>query len=111
MSMRQFLSQALVAGCLSAVGGAEAMAAEYALSSYALGGSAFGAGVTPPAGTYPSHSGRQLLGRDRHFRQFFGGVTLNAGAKLDFFSSGLNVLYMPERKLFGGDLGLSVKFR
>jgi hypothetical protein len=38
----------------------------------------------------------------------FGGVTLNAGVKLDSFSSALNLLYVPNRKLLGGNLGLSV---
>jgi len=38
----------------------------------------------------------------------FGGVTLNAGVKVDSFSSDLNLLYVPDRKLLGGNLGLSV---
>jgi hypothetical protein len=38
----------------------------------------------------------------------FGGVTLNAGFKADALSTGLNLLYVPDRKLFGGDLGLSM---
>jgi hypothetical protein len=107
MRMRQLLSQAVVAGCLLAVAAAEARAAEYAFSTYGLGGNAFGAGVTPPPGTYVttvtgSYSGRIGTSVD------FGGVVIDAGAKVQFFSSGLNVLYVPERKLFGGNLGLSV---
>ena len=86
---------------------AETRAAEYALSTYGLGGSAFGAGVTPPAGTYVTTAAGNYSG-EIGTSVSFGGVTLNAGAKLDFFSSGLNVLYVPERKLFGGNLGLSV---
>ena len=38
----------------------------------------------------------------------FGGVTLNAGDKADAFSSGLNLLYVPDTKVLGGNLGLSV---
>jgi hypothetical protein len=38
----------------------------------------------------------------------FGGVTINAGAKVEGFTNGYNLLYVPERKLFGGNLGLSV---
>ena len=38
----------------------------------------------------------------------FEGVRLNAGARAEIFSSALNLLYVPERKLFGGNLGLSV---
>lgn len=38
----------------------------------------------------------------------FGGVVINAGAKVEGVTSGVNVLYVPERKLFGGNLGLSV---
>ena len=43
-----------VIGCLSLGTGPEAQAAEYALSTYALGQNGFGAGVTPPAGMYVS---------------------------------------------------------
>jgi hypothetical protein len=82
-------------------------AAEYGFSTYGLGESAFSAGVTPPPGTYVTavtgfYSGK-ITGAVS-----FGGVTLNAGVKVDAFSSGVDLLYVPDRKLLGGNLGLSV---
>jgi hypothetical protein len=50
-----------VFGCLSLGTGPEAQAAEYALSTYALGQNGFGAGVTPPAGLYMSTIGGSTL--------------------------------------------------
>jgi hypothetical protein len=47
MRTRQRLVQALVAACLSLAASAEARATEYAFSTYALGESAFAAGVAP----------------------------------------------------------------
>jgi hypothetical protein len=107
MRIRRFLARALVAGCLLVVAGAEVRAAEYGYSSYVLGGSAFGAGVTPPPGTYVTTAIGNYSAKIGTAVEF-GGVILNAGAKVDYFSSGLNVLYVPERKLFGGNFGLSV---
>jgi hypothetical protein len=84
-----------------------AQAAEYGFSTYALGGVAFGAGATPAAGTYVTsvtgyYSGKVGVSVD------FDNVTVNAGAKVHFFTSGINLLYVPEWKLFGGNLGLSI---
>jgi hypothetical protein len=90
-----------------AVSANTARAAEAALGSYGLGGSAFGAGVTPPAGIY-------VTAVTGYYEADIGGtipfhsVVLHAGAKIEFFSSALNLLYVPERKVFGGNLGLSV---
>ncbi len=86
---------------------AGAHAAEYGFSSYGLGGNAFGAGATPPPGTYVTTvAGFYSAKIDVNVN--FDNVTLRAGAKVDFFNSGLNVLYVPEQKVFGGNLGLSV---
>jgi hypothetical protein len=38
----------------------------------------------------------------------FQGIILNAGLKIDFFTSGLAALYVPDRKVLGGNFGLSV---
>jgi hypothetical protein len=84
-----------------------ALADQYGFSTYALGESAFSAGLTPPPGTYvtpvtgvyTAKIGTALA---------FDTVTLNAGAKVDIVNSGLNILYVPERKLFGGNLGFSL---
>jgi hypothetical protein len=82
-------------------------AVEYAFPTYALGESAFSAGVTPPPGIYLTTAigvfDSKLAGTAS-----FGGVTVNAGAKLDVFSPALNFLYVPDRKVFGGNLGLSI---
>jgi hypothetical protein len=105
--IHQFLLRPSLALSLLAAASVHAQAAEYAFSTYALGESAFSAGVTPPPGTYVTavtgfYSG-EIAGAVS-----FGGVTLNAGVKLDAFNSGLNLLYVPDRKLLGGNLGLSV---
>lgn len=85
----------------------EGKAAEYGFSTYGLGGAAFGAGVTPPPGTYVTtvtgfYSGE--IGGQLNF----GNVVINSGGKVEGFTSGLNVLYVPEHKLFGGSVGLAV---
>ena len=82
-------------------------AAEAGFSTYGLGGSAFDAGVTPPPGTYLTFvSGyyEAKIGGD----VTLGGITLNVGSKVDFFQSALNGLYVPDQKILGGNLGLSV---
>jgi hypothetical protein len=107
MRTRQQPVQALVAACLLLTASAEARATEYAFSTYALGESAFGAGVTPPPGTYVTAVTGFYSGEIGSSVEF-GRVVINAGAKVEFFTSGLNVLYVPDRKLFGGNLGLSV---
>jgi hypothetical protein len=35
-------------------------------------------------------------------------VIINAGAKVELLSASLNLLYVPDRKVLGGNLGLSV---
>jgi hypothetical protein len=107
MRARQFLARALVAGCIFAVAGEEARATEYAFSTYGLGQNAFGAGVTPPPGTYVT-AVTGVYSAEIGTAVDFGRVVINAGSKVDLFSSALNVLYVPERKLFGGNFGLSV---
>jgi hypothetical protein len=52
--------------------------------------------------------GRHLQRQNYRRRKLWRRVTLNAGVKVDAFSSGLNLLYVPDRKLLGGNLGLSV---
>ena len=80
---------------------------QYAYTTYALGESAFSAGLTPPPGIYVStvigtYDGKLAGTAD------FGGVTINAGAKADIFTTALNLLYVPDRKFLGGNLGLSI---
>jgi hypothetical protein len=84
-----------------------AHADEFGFSTYGLGGAAFGAGVTPPPGTYITSVSGYYQGKI-HAPITFGNVTLEAGAKVKFFQQGLNGLYVPDRKVFGGNIGIGV---
>jgi len=84
-----------------------AQAVQYAFTTYALGESAFSAGLTPPPGIYVSTVVATFDGKLAGTADF-GGVTINAGAKADLFSAAVNFLYVPDRKLLGGNLGLSI---
>jgi hypothetical protein len=107
MRKRHFTSSAFLSATLLLGAYIPCDAAEYGFSSYGLGGAAFGAGATPPPGTYVTSIMGFYTG-DINASVNFGGVIINAGAKVDYFTSGTNILYVPERKLFGGNLGLSV---
>lgn len=96
----------LATGCLVA-SRLEANAAEYAFSTYGLGQAAFNAGVTPPPGTYVTAAAASYNGKIGG-QINFGGVVINAGAKVQGFNNGWNVLYVPERKVFDGNVGLAV---
>jgi hypothetical protein len=54
MRATQLLLASLSLACPSLAAGVQARAAEYTFTTYGLGGMAFGAGITPPAGTYVS---------------------------------------------------------
>jgi hypothetical protein len=97
----------LLALSLLAAASIPARAVEYAFTTYALGESAFSAGVTAPPGTYVTAVVGFYTG-EVGTTVSFGGVTLNAGAKGDAFSGGLNLLYAPDRKPLGSNLGMSV---
>jgi hypothetical protein len=92
----------LLLGCVS-----QARADEFGFSSYGLGAAAFGAGVTPPPGTYISFVSGYYEG-EISAPVTLGNVTLQAGAKVKFFQEGLNGLYVPNRKVLGGNFGVSV---
>jgi hypothetical protein len=82
-------------------------ATEYAFPTYGLGAAAFGAGVTRPPGTYVTEAFafyRARIGTT----VTFGDDTINPGAKVELFSGATNLLYVPERKVFGGNIGLSL---
>ncbi len=107
MRNRRLLIFGMASGAWFFAHASVASAGEYGFSSYGLGSSAFSAGVTPPPGTYITFvSGfyQAKIGGEVPF----GGVTLNAGAKIDFFQSAVNGLYVREQKLLGGHLGLAV---
>jgi hypothetical protein len=107
MRIHRFPSQSFLLVLLLAMASMPAHAVEYAFSTYGLGESAFSAGMTPPAGTYVTAVVGNYSG-EIGTAVSFGGVTLNAGAKAEAFGSGLNLLYVPDTKVFGGNLGLSV---
>ena len=92
---------------LATVSSGPAVAAEFAFSSYGLGGAAFGAGVTPPAGTYVSLVSAYYEG-DIGGPVTIGGLIINVGMGAKFFSQATNIMYVPETKVLGANLGLSV---
>lgn len=97
----------IIGGLLSLALIPSARADEFGFSSYGLGGSAFGAGATPPPGTYVSFVSGYYEGKI-NAPLTLGGVTLNVGSRVQFFQEALNGLYVPEHKVLGGNLGLSV---
>jgi len=107
MRKQRLLLNVAAVSCALAAAGSAVKAAEFALGTYGLGSSTFGAGVTPPAGTYVT-TAAGFYQADISGPLTIGNVRLNAGAHVDFFTSALNVLYVPERKVLGGNLGLSV---
>ena len=84
-----------------------ARADEFAFSSYGLGGAAFGAGVTPPQGTYVTFVSAYYEG-DIGGPVPIGGIVLDVGMRVGFFSEAANILYVPEGKILGGNFGASV---
>jgi hypothetical protein len=107
MRKHSFLMSVAAAGCALTATSSAAKAAEFALGTYGLGSSSFGAGVTPPTGTYVT-TAAGFYHADISGPVTIGNVRLNAGAKVDFFTTAVNGLYVPERKVLGGNLGLGV---
>jgi hypothetical protein len=101
------LSRILFVGCACLTIPSSASAVEYALGTYGLGSSAFGAGVNPPPGTYLTEVYSGYIARVGTTITF-GSDTLNPGATAKIFFEATNLLYVPERKLFGGTMGLSL---
>jgi hypothetical protein len=81
--------------------------AEYAFTTYPLGSLSFGAGVTPPPGVYVTEGISFYTGTIGGTFDF-GGRTFNAGVRADAVSGDLDILYVPDVKVFDGHLGLSV---
>ena len=92
--MRDRFLHLLVFSCLLGLSAPKADAAEAAFGTYGLGGNAFNAGVTPPAGTYISTAVGFYHGEIGGALPF-NGIILNAGAKVDFFTSALSALRSP----------------
>lgn len=98
---------AILLGLLPVLSASGAFAAEGGFSDYGLGGAAFNAGITPPAGTYVTGVAGFYTGTMGGSTSV-GGVRVRAGAKVDFLQLGVNALIIPDAKLLGGQLGLSL---
>lgn len=82
-------------------------AAEGGFSGYGLGGAAFGAGQTPPPGTYISFvSG--FYSADIKGAVTIGGELFELGLEVNFLQTALNGTYVPNRTLLGGRPAISV---
>jgi hypothetical protein len=81
MRTRHPVLLALAAGGMLIASGMQSDATEYAFSTYGLGGAAFGAGVTPPPGTYVTEA-TSFYSANIGATVSFGGITLNPGARV-----------------------------
>ena len=68
---------------------------------------AFGAGITPPPGTYVTNAISFYSGNIGGTFDF-GGRTFNAGVKADIFLDSTNILLVPQGKFLDGNFGASV---
>ena len=98
---------ALALSCSLFTSAPSSQAAEYAFTTYPLGSLAFGAGVTPPPGTYVTDSIAYFSGSIGGNIEI-GGIVFNGGAKTELFSEGVSILTVPETKVLDGHLGLLV---
>jgi hypothetical protein len=102
------LAPLLAAGLLVLTPASQAFAAESAFSSYALGTSAFTAGLTPPPGTYLS-AGLGYITGDFNGALTFGGVEIDVAMEIRKFVNPLaSLLYVPEKTVLGGRPGFSL---
>ncbi len=106
MRSGQFVFLSIAVGGLS-LGVTSATAAEYTFTTYGLGGMAFGAGVTPPPGTYLSTAMSFYTGSISGSIDI-GGQIFNAGAKADILLVTSSGLFVPDWNVLGGHLGLGV---
>jgi hypothetical protein len=107
MGQRQLVFAIVLAAGLLCTAGPAAQAAETGFSTYGLGGAAFGAGVTPPPGTYVTTAVGYYTGNIEG-NVTFGNAVIDVALKVKFLSVALNGLYVPERKVLGGNLGLGL---
>lgn len=107
MCIRRPLLAILVFGGLLHGWPRPSQADEFAFSAYGLGGAAFGAGLTPPPGTYVSFVAGYYAGAIRG-PVTVGGLVFDAGAKASFFQAALNGLHVLEHKVLGGRLGVGI---
>ncbi len=106
-SSGRFALGTLALSCGLVACGPNSEAAEYGFTTYQLGSQAFGAGMTPPPGTYVTDAISYFtasIGGDIEL----GRLVFNAGAKAEIFSEGVSILMVPETKVLDGHLGLLV---
>lgn len=84
-----------------------AEAAETGFSVYPLGGTAFGAGVTPPPGTYISFAGGFYTGRIDG-AVTVGGELLDVGLDVDILQATVNGTHVLNSTVLGGRPAISV---
>jgi hypothetical protein len=102
--MARFL-RAAAAQVLLITATSPALADEAASGLYVPGNFGFGAGVTPDAGFYLSTG---LLHYDGNIRIFIEGGKIVLDAEKRPYSIGFAALWVPQTKILGGNLGLSL---
>ena len=105
--MSSFVNAAIASALLLIANSSTVSADEFGFSSYGLGASAFGAGATPPPGTYVTTVSGYYEARIGA-PVTIGNVQLEIGSKLQFFQQALNGLYVPKESVLGGHLGFGV---
>jgi hypothetical protein len=101
------LSAIIIAGFGIALAQKPASAAESAFSGYGLGSAAFGAGQTPPPGTYVTFvAGYYAADIDGAIT--IGGELFELGMEVDFLNAAVNGVYVPNSTILGGRSALSV---
>lgn len=84
-----------------------AFGAEAGFSGYGLGGAAFGAGQTPPPGTYVSFVAGYYAA-EIEGAVTIGGELFELGLEVDFFNAAVNGVYVPNSTFLGGRPAISV---
>ena len=100
MRIRHRLAAMLTAVALLVGSQSNGTAAEYSFAPYGLGAAAFGAGVTPPPGTYNT-AATAFYAADIAASIQFGGVRINAGAHFRRLRSGAKPHLCPGKKTLG----------
>lgn len=107
MRIWRHASQTVVVCALAFVTALPAQAVETGFSTYGLGSAAFGAGITPPPGTYVTTAVGYYTGKVEG-NVTIGNALVDVALKAKILLLGLNGLYVPERKLLGGQPAMSL---
>lgn len=107
MRKARLLGTAALALSVLFSGATRSGAAEYAFTTYPLGSTAYGAGVTPPPGTYVTDTISYFsgsIGGDLNI----GGHLFDAGGTAKIFSEGVSILIVPQETVLDGRVGVLV---